>query len=83
MTEQLAVDRLTGLIAFARSGTLGSYSAAARSLSVSPSAISKSIQRLEKQLGVPLFTRTTRSLTLTPEGRELHERAVRLLRNAD
>ena len=83
MKEQMVLARLTGLIAFARAGTLGSYTAAARSLSISPSAISKSVQRLEKQLGVPLFTRTTRSLTLTAEGRELHERAVRLLSDAD
>lgn len=83
MKEQLAFDRLTGLIAFARAGSLGSYSAAARSLSISPSAISKSVQRLEQQLGVSLFTRTTRALTLTAEGRELHERALRLLRDAE
>jgi len=62
---------------------MGSYTAAARSLSVSPSAVSKSVQRLEQRLGVSLFTRTTRSLTLTPEGRDLHERAVRLLRDAE
>ena len=83
MKEQIGFERLTGLIAFARAGALGSYSAAARSLSVSPSAISKSIQRLEKQLGITLFTRTTRSLVLTAEGRELHERALRLLRDAE
>ncbi|MGA6116779.1 LysR substrate-binding domain-containing protein [Agrobacterium radiobacter] len=83
MTEQIGFDRLTGLIAFARAGSLGSYTAAARSLSISPSAVSKSIQRLEKQLGVSLFTRTTRSLTLTAEGRDLHERALRLLHDAE
>ena len=79
----MGIDRLTGLIAFARAGSLGSYTAAARSLSISPSAVSKSIQRLEKQLGVSLFARTTRSLTLTPEGRDLHERAIRLLHDAE
>lgn len=83
MVEHIALDRLTGIIAFARAGSLGSYTAAARSLAISPSAVSKSIQRLERQLGVPLFTRTTRSLTLTPEGRDLHERALRLLREAE
>jgi len=83
MKEQVAFDRLTGLIAFARAGSLGSYTAAARSLAISPSAVSKSVQRLEQQLGVSLFTRTTRSLTLTPEGRDLHERALRLLRDAE
>ncbi|WP_298368062.1 LysR family transcriptional regulator [Azospirillum sp.] len=83
MKEQIGIERLTGLIAFARAGSLGSYTAAARALSVSPSAISKSVQRLERQLGVPLFSRTTRSLTLTNEGRDLHERALKLLRDAE
>jgi len=81
--EQISFDRLTGLVAFARAASLGSFTAAARALSVSPSAISKSVQRLEQQLGLSLFTRTTRSLTLTPEGRDLHERALRLLRDAE
>ncbi|WP_246172590.1 LysR family transcriptional regulator [Nitrospirillum amazonense] len=80
---QINFERLTGLIAFARAASLGSYTAAARALSVSPSAVSKSVQRLEQQLGLSLFTRTTRSLTLTPEGRDLHERALRLLQEAE
>ncbi|MGE7991719.1 LysR substrate-binding domain-containing protein [Pseudomonas sp. NPDC089554] len=77
------MDRLTGLIAFARAASLGSYTAAARVLSVSPSAVSKSVQRLEEHFGLKLFTRTTRSLTLTPEGRELHERALRILEEVE
>ena len=81
--EQIAVERLTGLIAFARAASLGSYTAAARSLAVSPSAVSKSIQRLEQHFGLRLFSRTTRSLTLTPEGRDLLERTQRLLREAE
>lgn len=81
--EQIALDRLTGIVAFARSASLGSYTAAARVLGISPSAVSKSVQRLEQRLGLRLFTRTTRSLTLTPEGRDLHERALRLLREAE
>lgn len=83
MMAQVGLERLTGLIAFARAASLGSYTAAARALAVSPSAVSKSVQRLEQQLGVCLFTRTTRSLTLTPEGRDLHERALRLLHEAE
>jgi DNA-binding transcriptional LysR family regulator len=77
------MDSLVGITAFARTALLGSYTAAARSLGVSPSAVSKSVQRLEEQLGLQLFTRTTRSLTLTPEGRDLHERSLRLLREID
>ncbi|WP_026790204.1 LysR family transcriptional regulator [Pleomorphomonas oryzae] len=83
MQEQIGLEWLSNLVAFARAGSMGSYTAAARSLSVSPSAVSKSVQRLERHLGVSLFTRTTRSLTFTPEGRELHERALRLLRAAE
>ncbi|WP_188579681.1 LysR substrate-binding domain-containing protein (plasmid) [Tistrella bauzanensis] len=83
MKEQMGLERLAGLIAFARAGSMGSYTAAARSLSITPSAVSKSVQRLEQRLGVSLFTRTTRSLTLTPEGRDLHERALTLLRDAE
>jgi len=83
MKEQIAFERLTGLIAFARAGSLGSFTAAARALAISPSAVSKSVQRLEQRLSIPLFTRTTRSLVLTSEGRELHERALRLLQDAE
>ncbi|USX25910.1 LysR family transcriptional regulator [Oxalobacteraceae bacterium OTU3CINTB1] len=73
------MESLTGLIAFARTASLGSYTAAAQSLGVSPSAVSKSVQRLEEQLSVKLFTRTTRSLALSPEGRDMQERTARLL----
>lgn len=83
MKEPIGFERLSGMIAFARAGSLGSYRAAARSLSISPSAISKSIQRLERHFGVSLFTRTTRSLTLTPEGREIHARVLQLLIQAE
>jgi DNA-binding transcriptional LysR family regulator len=80
MMEQITLERLTGIVAFARAASHGSFTAAAQSLTVSPSAVSKTIQRLEQQLGLRLFTRTTRSLALTPEGRELHERALNVLR---
>src|SRR5690606_15206142 len=83
MTEQISLDRLTGLIAFSRAASLGSFTAAARALSISPSAVSKSVQLLEERLCLQLFARTTRSLTLTPEGHVLHGRAIRLLREAE
>lgn len=83
MKAKIGLDRLTGLIAFARTASLGSYTAAARDLSVSPSAVSKSVQRLEEHFGLRLFSRTTRSLVLTPEGRELYERALRVIREVE
>lgn len=53
---------------FVRSVELGGFSAAARELGLTPSALSKLVTRLEDRLGVRLLNRTTRSLALTPEG---------------
>lgn len=50
------------------------FSAAARELSVSPAAVSKNIKRLEEELGVRIFHRNTRSLSLTQEGRLIFEK---------
>jgi DNA-binding transcriptional LysR family regulator len=83
MKEKIGLERLTGLIAFARTASLGSYTAAARDLSVSPSAVSKSVQRLEEHFGLKLFSRTTRSLTLTPEGHDIYEKALRVIKEIE
>jgi DNA-binding transcriptional LysR family regulator len=52
-----------------------SFSAAARELGVSPAAVSQSVRQLEEQLHVVLFTRTTRTVSLTDAGRRLLEGA--------
>lgn len=57
----------------------GSLSAAARQLGISPSAVSKTMSRLEARLGVQLLQRSTRRLQLTPEGAQLCERGKRVL----
>ena len=57
----------------------GSFSAAARALSLTPSAISRTVSRLEARLGVRLFVRTTRALALTPEGEDYHRAASRIM----
>lgn len=59
---------------FIRTAELGSLSAAARALELSPAVASAALKRLEGELGVPLLVRTTRSLRLTPEGERLLER---------
>lgn len=51
----------------------GSFSQAARALFLTQSAVSQSIQQLERQLGRQLFTRGRRGVTLTPEGAMLYE----------
>ncbi|MBO9697371.1 MAG: LysR family transcriptional regulator [Sphingopyxis sp.] len=57
----------------------GSLAAAAKALRLTPSAVSRSIARLEQRLGVTLMRRTTRSLALTAEGQAYRERMTVLL----
>jgi DNA-binding transcriptional LysR family regulator len=51
-----------------------SFSMAARSMEISPAAVSQNIKSLEDKLGARLFTRTTRSVRLTPEGQRYFQR---------
>lgn len=73
------VNRSGDMEVFTRVVELGGFSAAARALHMTPSAVSKLIARLEARLGARLFNRSTRRLQLTPEGTAFHERAVRVL----
>jgi DNA-binding transcriptional LysR family regulator len=57
----------------------GSFARAGVALGISPSAVSRAISRLEERLGIRLFERTTRALTLTEEGRALCDRVMPLL----
>ena len=65
--------------AFARINDVGSFAKAAEDLRVTPSALSKTVSRMEDRLGVRLLTRTTRRLALTPEGAIYLERAREVL----
>jgi len=65
--------------AFVRSVELGGFSAAARELKLTPSALSKLVSRLERALRVRLLSRTTRKLTPTPEGELFLARCRRIL----
>jgi DNA-binding transcriptional LysR family regulator len=65
------------LDAFVAAADETSFSAAARRLGLTPAAVSKSVARLEAGLGVRLFQRSTRSLSLTAEGERLY-RQVRM-----
>lgn len=53
---------------FCKAAELGSFSAAAQQLGLTPASVSRAIRRMETRLGVRLFARTTRSVQLTPEG---------------
>jgi DNA-binding transcriptional LysR family regulator len=62
------VDLFAGVVPFVTTAELRSFRAAARSLGLTPSAVSKAITRLEAKLGVRLLNRTSRSVSLTDEG---------------
>ena len=80
---RIDVNRSGEMEAFVQVVERGGFSAAARALGMTPSAVSKLVARLEARLAVQLVHRSTRKLTLTPEGQQFHERSVRVLADMD
>lgn len=72
-------DRAGDMEVLVRVVATGSFSAAGRALDLTPSAVSRVVARMEQRLGVRLLIRTTRALTLTPEGEAYHRAALRIL----
>lgn len=77
------MDRLREMEVFVAIVAAGSLSAAARTLGLSVAVVSKELARLEERLGTLLLQRTTRSLTLTPEGELFHRRCATILADVD
>jgi len=78
------LDNRSGeMLVFAKVVETGGFSAAAELLNMSPSAVSKLVSRTEARLGVQLFKRSTRSMTLTPEGREFYGNCARILQDIE
>jgi DNA-binding transcriptional LysR family regulator len=73
------MDSLSGFVVFNRVAETRSFVAAGQSLGISASAVGKRVARLEARLGVRLFHRSTRSITLTAEGTLFLERSRRIL----
>ncbi|AZD47305.1 LysR family transcriptional regulator [Pseudomonas chlororaphis] len=63
------METFSSIECFVRSAEVGSFAEAARRLSLTPAAVGKSVAKLEARLGVRLFQRSTRSLTLTEAGK--------------
>ena len=70
---------LQQFLAFAETAKHGSFAAAARELGSSSSTLAKAVGRLEASLGLRLFHRTTRQVSLTPDGERLFHRCQRVL----
>lgn len=75
---------MLGLIRiFLKVADLGSFSKTGQVLHLAPSSITRSINKLEAELDVRLFKRSTRALVLTEEGHQFYQRAGHLLEEAD
>lgn len=77
------MDRLAAMETFVRVVETGSFSAAARVLSVGQPAVSKTIAHLENRLGVRLLMRSTRGLSPTEAGQSFYDRAKRAIEEAN
>ena len=73
------MQEFAGIVVFAQVVEARSFSAAARSLGMSKSAVSKRVARLEDRLGARLLNRTTRRLSLTEVGAAFYERCARIV----
>ncbi|MGO1068656.1 LysR family transcriptional regulator [Lysobacter sp. CA199] len=86
MKLDFTIDRLKRMAVFARVVELGSMSAAARELDMTPSAVSQQLRQLEAETGVVLLHRSTRKLATTQIGQDYYEDCAAMLhaaRNAD
>ena len=77
--SRIVMERSGEMEIFARVVQEGGFSAAGRSLDLTPSAVSKAIARLEERLGARLLRRTTRALSLTEEGETYYQAALNIL----
>jgi len=77
------MDQLLAMRAFARVVEAGSFTRAADSLDMPNATVSKLVQDLEAHLGALLLQRTTRRVTVTPEGQEYYAKATRILRDVE
>lgn len=73
------MDRFETLTAFVAVADRRGFAAAARALDTSPPAITRAVAALERHLGVTLFHRSTRAVSLTDEGAAFLDRARRIL----
>ncbi|MEO1563322.1 MAG: LysR family transcriptional regulator [Pseudomonadota bacterium] len=77
------IDKLRPIAIFANVVEQGSFRAAARHLGLAPSRVSQTVSDLEKDLGVTLLYRSTRQISVTHEGRLLHQKAMAILEAAE
>ena len=77
------MDQIQGMRIFVRVVEAGTFTRAADSLGLPKGTVTKQIQALESRLHVKLLNRTTRRVTVTPDGAAYYERTARLLNDFD
>jgi len=77
------MDRMTSMAAFVKVVESGGFSAAARTLGMSPSMVTAHVQSLEERLGVRLLNRSTRRVSLTEVGHAYYERCLQVLADVE
>lgn len=79
MEDRPDLGNVMAMMSFAAVVSSGGFSNAAKLLGYSKAAVSRQIAKLEQSIGVRLLDRTTRSVTLTPAGREMYARCARIV----
>jgi DNA-binding transcriptional LysR family regulator len=77
------MDRMTSMATFVKVVESGGFSAAARTLGMSPSMVTAHVQSLEERLGVRLLNRSTRRVSLTEVGHAYYERCLQVLADVE
>lgn len=77
------MDQFAAMQAFTKVVETGGFSEAARQLGVAVSSATRQVNALEKLLHTQLFNRSTRSVTLTPQGRKYYAKAVQILQDVE
>ncbi len=81
--KESVMDIANQMILFAKVVETGGFSAAARDLGQTPSAVSRQIGNLEDRLGARLLNRSTRRISLTEVGREFHDRCMAIAQSVE
>jgi DNA-binding transcriptional LysR family regulator len=77
------MDRFAAMQAFVKVVETGGFSEAARRMGVAVSSVTRQVNALEALLHTQLFNRSTRSVTLTPQGRKYYDKAVQILQDLE
>ena len=75
------MDQFAAMRSFVKVVEVGGFSEASRQLNLAVSSVTRQINGLEKLLNTQLLNRSTRSITLTPQGRQYYEKTVRILQD--